>query len=638
MGRLRTRFQSLLGNSKQVTVGDVILSELETLEKEVREEEERMKKEITTEKERGKRLLFLFQKDLMPGLNGMILESKDKRDEIVLKGTSRSAKSLAWLFLATINLGMLFYVLLFALNQDTHRQRAWSQSFGLWLVVEVMLVSTLSVLIMNVLIPSFLMKDVGNIKKKLVTNVINFYKEMAKNSDDSKAGEDKVEKNKVFNAAEYLFVSNRIAKGYSDLKLAKMILSFQTPWPKQSYQHMSDVSKKYDRKFSTITRSLSIVILFFLSSLLSVPISVQDMIIHMTSTVTLGYTVLFHLQLYKIFPVLVIIPTIFIGLIIHFMLRANRAKKKQEELNLLNEIKEINDKDKLSLVAVENSPNSPVHRRRRESLQNAISLATRLNHLLNPDLPQKSSDDDDDLDESLDSSISDPRNAIRAFQRTAKKFNKHVKSDDENKVDDDDDDAELYNLHLAVGSKDQRALPYYVDAHPIDQDDNDSLDLSQQSEDGDDDSLDDAIKSQALKIISLKNSTVASRFLGLIDNRRRSYENELKENDEDDNDDDIDIDLDDDDDAEENEEDDKFEEKDHRNFNDLNKSIFLNERSYKNKQTLPRASLQSNNSDVSSISFGTVDLPGFGTTPPKQPMKIDEAISHHSFSDVSSLH
>ena len=169
------------GKGKKDTIGDLIIEELESIEQKIKEEKALLLKASITEREKGKRLLYLFQKDLMPGINGMILESKDKRDNMKMKGSSRTAKVMSWIFLASANIGMLFYILLFALSQDSHRQQAWGQSFALWLVVEVLLVSSLAVIIMNVWIPSLVMKDLGNIKKKLMVNVITFYQNMAKN-------------------------------------------------------------------------------------------------------------------------------------------------------------------------------------------------------------------------------------------------------------------------------------------------------------------------------------------------------------------------------------------------------------------------------------------------------------------------
>jgi hypothetical protein len=58
------------------------------------------------------------------------------------------------------------------------------------------------------------------------------------------------------------------------------------------------------------------------------------MVVQMVSTAVTGYTFLVHVQLYSIFPVLVIVPTLFICIVIHFFMQAQR-KQRQEELQLL---------------------------------------------------------------------------------------------------------------------------------------------------------------------------------------------------------------------------------------------------------------------------------------------------------------
>jgi hypothetical protein len=329
-------------------VGDIILSDLENIEKSLKKEKELFQKEQFTEREKNKRLLFLFQRDLMPGINGLILDAQDKRNELRIPKRSMRVKLISWSLLVTINTGMLFYILLFALSQDSHHQKAWGQSFAIWLVMDIFLMASLTVLFTNVWLPSWTMKEVGMIKQKLIGNLIHFYKDVAHEEDNSYwKGKKKNKKSRLFNCAEYLFLSYRLAVSYSDSKIGKLILSFQTPWPKQSYQYLSqDVSQVYSMKYSMIERSMSIIVLFFLTSFLSVPIAIQDMIVQMASTVTLGYTFLLHLRLYQIFPVLVIIPTIFFGLVIHFMIKAANAKKKMEETKLLNEIRKSQQKGK----------------------------------------------------------------------------------------------------------------------------------------------------------------------------------------------------------------------------------------------------------------------------------------------------
>ena len=55
-----------------------------------------------------------------------------------------------------------------------------------------------------------------------------------------------------FNAAEYLFVSQRIAKRLPNNAIEKLILSFKTPWPRKSYKYVGgdDNSNVYRKGIS----------------------------------------------------------------------------------------------------------------------------------------------------------------------------------------------------------------------------------------------------------------------------------------------------------------------------------------------------------------------------------------------------
>jgi len=361
-------------NSGKNTIVELIHDDIEHLLTELVGEEEKFRRVYLSEKAKMARLLFLFQKDLMPGLQGMILESKERRDQVVVKGVSRSAKLLAWLFLALLDGGMLFYIFLFAFSQTTHRQSAWAQSFVLWLVTEIFLVSTTMVCLMHILLPFLVMKDVTRIQSKLMDSVMGYYQNLAaaqetkkdlicmddnsdmeKEESDTDEEEEEEKKNSVetgiqgrprlhsqakkkksFNAAEYLFLSYRLAKCYPDLKVSKIITQFSTPWPRQSYQHVIDVSQSYSSRFKALSRSISIVVLFFVSNLVTVPANLQDMICQLFSTTMIGYTILLHVQLYAIFPVLVIVPLAFIALIVHFVIRANARNAQIAQQHILH--------------------------------------------------------------------------------------------------------------------------------------------------------------------------------------------------------------------------------------------------------------------------------------------------------------
>ena len=166
-----------------------------------------------TEEEKSRRLLYLFQLDLLPGLQGEILDAKQRRDDKYLAKRSQLVKVLGWLYILALDVGMLFYVFLFAVQQDASHQRAWAKSFGIWLIMAIGLVSTMVVLLMHVLIPSLIMQDIRKIKLKLRENVASYYEKTMANEAREREGELAMvdaASDHEFNAAKYLFVSYRL--------------------------------------------------------------------------------------------------------------------------------------------------------------------------------------------------------------------------------------------------------------------------------------------------------------------------------------------------------------------------------------------------------------------------------------------
>jgi hypothetical protein len=279
------------------------------------------------DKEKGKHLLFLFQRDLLPGVSGKILESKGQRDNIAVKAVSWQAKAAGWTFICLLDVGMLFYILLFAVSQTVHRQGAWALSFVMWLVVEILFVSSATVIFTHVFVPSLIMNDVNKIKLKLADSIRAFNNSVRRNG--SAEGRADGSAPELFNAANFLFLSTRLAQQWSNLREAQIIAQFRTPWPKQSYQRETDVSQNYSKKYTALYRSASVIAIFFLTNLLNIPPAFQDMVIHMTTTASIGYTVLLHIDLYHVNPGLVIVPTLVIVIALYLLIRFNQARAKQ---------------------------------------------------------------------------------------------------------------------------------------------------------------------------------------------------------------------------------------------------------------------------------------------------------------------
>lgn len=302
-------------------VREAVLMDLKRIHETVDAELQAIKDRNAAKFEVGKKLLFLFQCDLLPGISGKILDLKGSRDSSNVKHVSVRDKMLGWAFLLLLDLGMMFYILLFALTQTGPKQNAWFLSFALWLFVEILFVSTAIVFITHILIPSMIMKDLTQIKRRLMDNIRDFNDRVKENAKNQVKTNESVE----FNAANYLFVSTRLARQFPDLKESKIISHFSTPWPRQSYLRVQNVSKKYSKKFSAFTRSASILLIFFVGNFLSVPPSVQDIIVQMTSTSAIGYIVLVHVQLFEIFPALVILPALVLVVLAHFIVQSGKA-------------------------------------------------------------------------------------------------------------------------------------------------------------------------------------------------------------------------------------------------------------------------------------------------------------------------
>jgi hypothetical protein len=317
----------LVFKPEQVNVKEAVLMDLKRINEVVQLEERQLTTTNAANKEIGRKLLFLFQCDLLPGICGKILEAKSSRDSCTVGTVSYAAKIAGWTFLFLMNVGMLFYILLFALTQTGPRQNAWFQSFALWLVVEILMVSTGIVFVTHILIPSLVMKDLSQIKRRLLDNIREFNNKVQEAKERSGVTVDEGPK-AAFNAANFLFVSTRLAKLFPDLNESKIIAQFSTPWPRQSYLHVDNTSKKYSKKFTAVTRSASILLIFFVGNFLSVPPSIQDMVVQMTSTTAIGYIVLVHVQLYELFPVLVILPTLLVVALGHFIVQSSKADAK----------------------------------------------------------------------------------------------------------------------------------------------------------------------------------------------------------------------------------------------------------------------------------------------------------------------
>lgn len=282
-----------------------------------------------TQQDKEKRLMYLFIRDLLPGLNGKILEAKDSRESFQLSKVSPVLKLLGWVLLLSMNVVFLFYIFLFAMRQSKARQADWFLTFMIWILFDITIASTMVVVVLHVLIPSLAIRDLRELKKKLLHDIISFKQQL---------GSKKVE-NASFNAAQYLFVSHYVASAFPDWEQSKVILQFSTPWPKRCYKvKRKDVKRSYQKNYTFFIQISERMLIFVLTNFLTIPHSLQDTITHMVLTSGLGFMISTFVKLYNISPILVGVPILALALIIHFWFQAERRSEQLKHLSLVPEV------------------------------------------------------------------------------------------------------------------------------------------------------------------------------------------------------------------------------------------------------------------------------------------------------------
>ena len=309
---------------KEKDVHKLIVSDLAAVRAKTAKELHHLSHSHVTDKERGKRLLRLFQQDLLPGLSGDIIESTDQDNVHASPTAPWWGKLLAWCVLIGLNVGMIFYVYLFAMNQTKVQQDAWVKSFVLWIVMDVIIVATITVYIKNIVIPSYAMSDLRKIRSKIIEAVkdgltnLDFKRENYVPEVQSDV--------KQFNSAEYFFVSTRVATQFPELRESKIILNYVTTWPKRSYQRTHVISQGYISNSTAFTKSIGMIAGFAASHFITCPNSLQNFYIQTSLTTSVGYVFVGMALLYKISILLVFAFIISVIILVHYAVKWNAGK------------------------------------------------------------------------------------------------------------------------------------------------------------------------------------------------------------------------------------------------------------------------------------------------------------------------
>ena len=262
---------------------------------------------------------------------GQIITEKDSTDRKKRPRVSQTVKIAAWIGVASLMSGILLYVYLFAMRQTASRQNAWFLSFILWLVFEIVIVSSFLVLIKHVLLPSVVTQDMRRVSEKVIADIATFqaretsrYTILTKGTDSGQYARSQQQRHAAtFNAAKYFFSSCRIAKLYPELPLSEVIGAFSTPWPNWSMTHMrQNLSSSYSRKGSFVTQAASRMLLFLLVGLLKVPGAVQDVLIQLFVVSGMGSLFILMLRLHEYSPGLVVVPVVAVIICVFVMTTA----------------------------------------------------------------------------------------------------------------------------------------------------------------------------------------------------------------------------------------------------------------------------------------------------------------------------
>jgi len=310
--------------SSNKNLTSTLTTQINLIRNEVVEEYYFFNNNFVSAEKKGQRLLYLFSKDMLVSTNKAILHNKAQRGKQPQK-RKWSEKALGWTFLVLLNLGLLFYVMLFALQKSPYKQKAWFLSFVVWLLLEIFIVSCAVVFLTHILIPSWIMRDLKKLKQFLMDEIMDYRDRVGRMRDIELENEDRLLiRPDEFNVANYMFVSTRLARMFPDLYYSPIILKYRTVFPSSTLLMTKDVSKGYSRKFGVIMQSFQRVFIFLITSFVHFPVSFQDMIIQMVSSGGLGYVVLLHMQMYRINPMLPFLPIAVLCILVHFYVTTDK--------------------------------------------------------------------------------------------------------------------------------------------------------------------------------------------------------------------------------------------------------------------------------------------------------------------------
>ena len=356
--------------------------------------------------EQRKRLLMLFQKDLLKSMN---LGSGMVPNDSVYNADMQSPPSqvevaiciVCAFLIISLNVFFLVFTLLFATRQTSSGQFAFLRSFLGWLALEIVVISSLTMLISRVLIPLLYYMDVNRIKR-VMSKVIHNFRFPSSDVDcerppdsffdppnSAKIVDSKIKpfnKGRVPNVCPHLFVSHRVAKNYPYLPESQAIIGFRSCYPKMSFaegnKSKSTVVDVGLFKLSVFLNSFNILIVALFGNVLS------NEIISMLIWFLFGYAYMLRLRIMQSaygLVVILLIMLIMIGSVkyalvyIDDFLKRNSFSKKLSKLKKSSigvDRQESNEKDENFVEPFNyfNNHNIPLYGRKKKDKVDEFSI------------------------------------------------------------------------------------------------------------------------------------------------------------------------------------------------------------------------------------------------------------------------
>jgi hypothetical protein len=256
-------FKKALSEGNQFAIFDQIMEEI-TLSRIHASREVRAMKGMSL-RNKKKRLLQLFQLDLLVGMKSVVVaklwsggEPTHVQDRM-MRPVRGWVKVTSYGLVASANVFFIGYVMIFCLAQDFAGQAMFLRLFGVWLAIEVIVISTLSILFTQVIFPlSIAYWDIVTLKKDLRKVILDHFGLLSIANASVQTGSNSTTEVSVtirssftdnslkslrqcdvqvpvVNVCPYLFVSHRVAAHFPELLESTMVLGFHSSYPKISF-------------------------------------------------------------------------------------------------------------------------------------------------------------------------------------------------------------------------------------------------------------------------------------------------------------------------------------------------------------------------------------------------------------------